>query len=73
MVQEYHRRYLEEGVGKRDIVIVAHGHLNRVLIARWLQFPIGLGEFLWETFVFCNCSSQHFVQQEPTSTLSLPV
>ena len=45
MVQEYHRRYLEEGVGKRDIVIVAHGHLNRVLIARWLQLPIGIGEF----------------------------
>ena len=46
MVQEYHRRYFEEGVGKRDILIVAHGHFSRVLISRWVQFPIGLGEQL---------------------------
>ena len=34
---------MEEGIGKRDIMIVAHGHFSRVLIARWVQFPICLG------------------------------
>lgn len=42
-IQELHRKYLEEGIGKRDIMIVAHGHFSRVLIARWVQFPICLG------------------------------
>ncbi|KAH8120212.1 phosphoglycerate mutase-like protein [Phellopilus nigrolimitatus] len=42
-VQEIHRKYLEDGVGKRDVVIVAHGHFSRVFIARWVQFPLCLG------------------------------
>ena len=42
-VQEIHRQYYEEGVGRRDVMIVAHGHFNRVMISRWIQFPIGLG------------------------------
>lgn len=43
-VRDYHRRYFEEGDGTRDVLIVAHGHFNRVLIARWVEFPICLGE-----------------------------
>ncbi|KIK70850.1 hypothetical protein GYMLUDRAFT_148388 [Collybiopsis luxurians FD-317 M1] len=42
-VREYHRQYHEEGLNTRDVVIVAHGHLSRVLIARWIQFPLRLG------------------------------
>ena len=42
-VREYHRKYLEEGTVSRDVVIVAHGHFNRVFIARWNRFPLYLG------------------------------
>ncbi|CAL1695511.1 unnamed protein product [Somion occarium] len=42
-VREYHRKWLEKGEGSRDVVIVAHGHFNRVLIARWINFPLSLG------------------------------
>ena len=43
-VQEIHRQYFEEGKGKRDVMIIAHGHFSRVLISRWVQFPLCLGE-----------------------------
>ncbi|KAJ6604515.1 histidine phosphatase superfamily [Mycena vulgaris] len=42
-VREYHRQYKEEGLHTRDVVIVAHGHFSRVLIARWINFPLCLG------------------------------
>ncbi|KAL0951378.1 hypothetical protein HGRIS_008077 [Hohenbuehelia grisea] len=42
-VREYHRQYKEEGLHTRDVVIVAHGHFNRVLISRWIKFPLCLG------------------------------
>jgi len=44
-VRETHRKYLEEGVGVRDVLIVAHGHFNRVFISRWVEFPLALGKF----------------------------
>jgi sedoheptulose-bisphosphatase len=44
MVKEHHRQWLQEGVGSRDVMIVAHGHFNRVLIARWIDFPLALGK-----------------------------
>ncbi|KAH8099435.1 phosphoglycerate mutase-like protein [Cristinia sonorae] len=43
MVQEKHRKWLESGEGSRDVVIMAHGHFNRVFIARWINFPLSLG------------------------------
>jgi len=42
-VKEYHRNWHEHGEGSRDVVIFAHGHFNRVLIARWINFPLHLG------------------------------
>ncbi|OCH95830.1 phosphoglycerate mutase-like protein [Obba rivulosa] len=42
-VREDHRQWLEEGKGRRDVVIVAHGHFNRVFIARWNEFPLVYG------------------------------
>ncbi|KAJ7487453.1 histidine phosphatase superfamily [Mycena galericulata] len=42
-VREYHRQYKEEGLNTRDVVIVAHGHFSRVLISRWINFPLCLG------------------------------
>ncbi|OAX44377.1 phosphoglycerate mutase-like protein [Rhizopogon vinicolor AM-OR11-026] len=42
-VREYHRQYFEEGKGTRDVLIVAHGHFNRVFISRWIRFDLALG------------------------------
>ncbi|KAG5718798.1 hypothetical protein E4T56_gene2624 [Termitomyces sp. T112] len=42
-VREYHRQYKEEGLNTRDVMIVAHGHFSRVLISRWINFPLALG------------------------------
>jgi len=42
-VREYHREWREEGQGTRDVVIVAHGHFNRCLIARWIDLPLSEG------------------------------
>ncbi|EPT03912.1 hypothetical protein FOMPIDRAFT_1022085 [Fomitopsis schrenkii] len=42
-VKGHHRQWHEEGKGRRDVVIIAHGHFNRVLISRWINFPLALG------------------------------
>ncbi|KAI0348512.1 phosphoglycerate mutase-like protein [Trametopsis cervina] len=42
-VRAHHKEYLEKGTVSRDVVIVAHGHFNRVFIARWVRFPLALG------------------------------
>ncbi|KAF8203706.1 histidine phosphatase superfamily [Pholiota molesta] len=42
-VREYHRQYVEEGINTRDVLIVSHGHFSRVLISRWINFPLCLG------------------------------
>ncbi|KAJ7225656.1 histidine phosphatase superfamily, partial [Mycena pura] len=42
-VRDYHRQYKEKGLHTRDVVIVAHGHFSRVLISRWINFPLALG------------------------------
>ncbi|KAF8230685.1 phosphoglycerate mutase-like protein [Tricholoma matsutake] len=41
-VREYHQQYKEEK-NTRDVMIVAHGHFSRVLISRWIGFPLHLG------------------------------
>ncbi|KDR85337.1 hypothetical protein GALMADRAFT_218430 [Galerina marginata CBS 339.88] len=43
MVREYHKQYIEGVRQDRDVVIVAHGHFNRVLISRWIRFSLCLG------------------------------
>ncbi|KIO18559.1 hypothetical protein M407DRAFT_225269, partial [Tulasnella calospora MUT 4182] len=42
-VREVHRKYFEDGEGGRDALIVAHGDFSRVLISRWVGFPLCLG------------------------------
>ena len=42
-IREVHRKYKEDGIGKRDILIVAHGHLSRCFISRWFGFELCLG------------------------------
>lgn len=44
-VRKYHRRWKEEGQGTRDVVVVAHGHFNRCLLARWIKLPLAHGTF----------------------------
>ncbi|KAF9244573.1 histidine phosphatase superfamily [Melanogaster broomeanus] len=44
-VREIHRQYFEEGKGTRDVLIVAHGHFNRVFISRWINFDLALGSY----------------------------
>ncbi|KAG8904218.1 hypothetical protein FRB99_002082 [Tulasnella sp. 403] len=43
-IREIHRQYFEEGIGHQDCMVVAHGHLSRAFIARWLRFPLNLGQ-----------------------------
>ncbi|KAF8516394.1 histidine phosphatase superfamily [Gautieria morchelliformis] len=42
-VHEIHRQFKEEGIGARDVLIVAHSHFTRAVIARWLKAPLVLG------------------------------
>ncbi|KIY66170.1 phosphoglycerate mutase-like protein [Cylindrobasidium torrendii FP15055 ss-10] len=42
-VREHHIKYKAGEINERDVVIVAHGHFNRVLLARWTRFPLHLG------------------------------
>jgi len=42
-IREIHRKYKEDGIGKRDVLIVAHGHFSRCFISRWFGFELCLG------------------------------
>ncbi|KAF9502532.1 phosphoglycerate mutase-like protein [Pleurotus eryngii] len=65
-VREYHRQYHEEGLNTRDVVIVAHGHFNRVLISRWINFPLCLGtHFNVEAGGVAVLSYNHNTLKEP--------
>ncbi|THH06951.1 hypothetical protein EW145_g3729 [Phellinidium pouzarii] len=65
-VQEIHRKYLEEGIGQRDVLIVAHGHFSRVFISRWVQFPLCLGtHFNFEPAGIAILSYNHRNLKEP--------
>ena len=43
-VREIHRKYKEDGIGKRDVMVVAHGHFSRCFISRWFGFELCLGK-----------------------------
>jgi len=65
-VREYHRQYKEEGLNTRDVVIVAHGHFSRVLISRWINFPLCLGtHFNVEPGGIAYLGYNHHSLQEP--------
>ncbi|KAF9462105.1 histidine phosphatase superfamily [Collybia nuda] len=66
-VREYHRQYKEEGLNTRDVMIVAHGHFSRVLISRWVNFPLHLGtHFNVEPGSAAILSYNHNSLAEPT-------
>ncbi|KAG8850147.1 hypothetical protein FRB96_000522 [Tulasnella sp. 330] len=65
-VHELHRKYYEEGIGRRDCMIVAHGHFSRVLIARWVEFTLRLGtHFNVEPAGIAILSYNHHSLKEP--------
>jgi broad specificity phosphatase PhoE len=59
------RPFLEEG----DVVLVSHGHMLRVLTARWLKLVPADGRlFLLDTGTLCTLGSEHDVLTEPVIT-----
>ncbi|KAH9982368.1 histidine phosphatase superfamily [Lactifluus volemus] len=65
-VREYHIKWREEGQGTRDVVIIAHGHFNRCLIARWINLPLSEGsKFNVEPAGIAVLSYNHGSLQEP--------
>ncbi len=59
------RPFLEEG----DVVLVSHGHMLRVVTARWLQLVPADGRlFLLDTGTLCTLGSEHGVLSEPVIT-----
>jgi len=64
-VRNIHRAYCD-GDGKRDVMIIAHGHFSRVLLARWTEFPLLLGNhFNVEPAGIALLSYNHHTLEEP--------
>lgn len=68
-VREIHRLYLEEGVGRRDVLICSHGHFSRVLVSRWVGFDLCLGtHFNIEPAGISMLGYNHNNMKEPSLT-----
>ncbi|CAE7073295.1 unnamed protein product [Rhizoctonia solani] len=66
-VRTIHRRYFEEGIGKRDVIIVAHGHFSRVFVTRWLRLELMLGtRWMVEPAGVAVLTYQHRNMEEPS-------
>ena len=66
-IRDLHKEYITEHCDTRDVMIVAHGHFNRVLIARWLGLPLSQGMLSVALNAFDGRT--HFAQA-PCSTLN---
>ncbi len=43
-----------------DVVVVGHGHLNRILAVRWIELPAVEGQHLWlDTGTICVLGFEH--------------
>ncbi|KXN83900.1 Sedoheptulose 1,7-bisphosphatase [Leucoagaricus sp. SymC.cos] len=68
-VRAYHKKYYEEGIATRDVMIVAHGHFGRVLTARWVGFPLSYGNMLMmDAGAITILSYNHHNLAEPSIT-----
>jgi broad specificity phosphatase PhoE len=55
--------------GPDDVALVAHGHLLRVLTARWLGLDPGDGRLFWlDTGTLCTLGTEHDEPEEPVIT-----
>jgi len=64
-VRKIHEDYLD-GRGRRDVMIVSHGHFCRSLIARWVESPLTLGMNInVETAGVALLSYNHRQMKEP--------
>lgn len=43
-----------------DVIVVGHGHVNRVIAARWIKLPAAAGQHLWlDTGTICVLGFEH--------------
>ena len=53
-----------QNMESRDVVFVGHGHFSRVVIARWLELPVGEGlRFAMHAGGLAVCGFEHGVRQ----------
>ncbi|KAL4070828.1 histidine phosphatase superfamily [Scleroderma citrinum] len=65
-IRDHHRKWFEKGEGNRDVLVVAHGHFNRCLIARWNNFALTAGNnFNVEPGGVAVLSYNHHTLDEP--------
>ncbi|ETI24260.1 hypothetical protein G647_03629 [Cladophialophora carrionii CBS 160.54] len=59
-ITSIHQEALEKGDRKSDVVVVAHGHILRAFVKRWLQFDMGARlELMLEPGGVCGLSYAH--------------
>jgi len=68
-VRQMHQRYFDNGEEGHDVIIVAHGHFTRSLIARWIGYPLPLGRQIYVEAGGVNILSyDHHNLNEPVIT-----
>jgi len=51
---------ISEAMPRGDVIVVGHGHLNRVVAARWIGLPATAGQHLWlDTGAVCVLGFEH--------------
>lgn len=51
---------IAEALPRGDVIVVGHGHFNRVIAARWIDLPAAAGEHLWlDTGALCVLGFEH--------------
>ncbi|EXJ60886.1 2,3-bisphosphoglycerate-dependent phosphoglycerate mutase [Cladophialophora yegresii CBS 114405] len=59
-ITSVHKQALETGDPERDVLVVAHGHILRAFVKRWLQFEMGARlELMLEPGGVCGLSYAH--------------
>lgn len=71
-VRQVHKTYKEghKGVGMGDVLIVAHGHILRSFVTRWINLPVKYGQsFLLDAGAVSALSYEHHSLNEPAIAL----
>ncbi len=49
-----------DAIADGDVIVVGHGHFNRILAARWIEMPAVVGQHLWlDTGTICELGFEH--------------